>query len=413
MPPRAGVPGGHLFGSLLEWNLGPLSIAHMLRYLPLIFKNSLRNRRRSILTILSIAASLCLLGVLMAMYHAFYFREPSAESALRLITINRISLANVMPASYLERIKTVPGVREAMISQWFGGIYKDNDFKNFFARFAVEPEKLFTMNPEYKVAEDEKQAFIRERTACLVGRSLAARYGWKLGDKVTIIGDIYPVNLEFTIRAIYDAPRDNENLIFHYQYLRESIPPVRRDKVSGFMVLAESPEAVPRVAKQIDAMFRNAPDQTRTETERAFELNFLGYLGNVKLFLIAVCGAVTFTLLLVSGNTIAMSVRERAREIGIMKTLGFTPGGILGIILGESIMIAVIGAALGLAISAGICDFVRRGPITFVDLKALTLPPVVVALGLLLAVLIGFASSIVPAWSASRRPIIECLRFTD
>jgi putative ABC transport system permease protein len=385
----------------------------MVRYLPLVMKNSLRNRRRSMLTILSIAASICLLGVLMAMYHAFYFSEPSAESALRLITINRISLANVMPASYRERIRTVPGVREVAILQWFGGIYKDSDFKNFFARFAAEPEKVFVTTPEYKVPEDQKKAFIGERTACMVGRPLAERYGWKLGDKVTIIGDIYPVTLEFTIRAIYDAPRDNENLIFHYQYMRESIPEGRRDQVSSFVVLAESAEAVPRIARQIDDMFRNAPDQTRTETERAFELSFLSYLGNVKLFLIAVCGAVTFTLLLVSGNTMAMSVRERVREIGILKTVGFTPANILGIILSESVVISLIGAALGLLISMGICAFIRQGPITFVDLKALRVPPVVTALGLALAVLIGVSSSIVPAWSASRRPIVECLRFTD
>jgi putative ABC transport system permease protein len=384
-----------------------------LRYFPLVLKNTLRNRRRSVLTVLSIAASICLLGVLMAMYHAFYFSEPSAQSALRLITINRISLANVMPVSYMESIKAVPGVREVAIFQWFGGIYKDSDFKNFFARFAVEPSKVFVTHPEYRVPEEQKQAFIRDRTGCMVGRPLAQRYGWKLGDKVTIIGDIFPVTLEFTIRAIYDAPRDNENLLFHWEYLRESTPVMRRDRTSSFVVLADSPESVPRIAKQIDDMFRNAPDQTRTQTERAFELSFLGYLGNVKLFLLAVCGAVTFTLLLVSGNTMAMSVRERVREIGIMKTLGFTPGGILGIILGESVLIALVGGALGLAISAGICDFIRRGPITFVDLKMLHVPPEVAALGLLLAALIGFSSSIVPAWGASRRPIIDCLRFTD
>jgi len=349
----------------------------------------------------------------MAMYWAFYFSEPSPEAALRLITINRISLANVMPASYQERIRTVPGVREVMISQWFGGVYKDTDFKNFFARFAVEPEKVFVVDPEYQVPEDQKKAFIRERTACLVGRPLAERYGWKLGDKVMIVGDIFPVTLEFTIRAMYDAPRDNENFLFHYDYLRESISPGRRDRVSAFVVLAESAEAVPRIARQVDDMFRNAPDQTRTETERAFELSFLGYLGNVKMFLLAVCGAVTFTLLLVTGNTIAMSVRERVREIGILKTLGFTPAAILGIILSESVVISMAGAVLGLGISVGICEFIRRGPITFVDLKALHVPPVVGVLGLVLAALIGLSSAAAPAWAASRRPIIECLRFTD
>jgi putative ABC transport system permease protein len=385
----------------------------ILRYLPLVVKNSLRNRRRSLLTVLSIGASLCLLGVLMAMYWAFYYSEPSAESALRLITINRISLANPMPASYLQRIRAVPGVREVMIWQWFGGIYKDADFKNFFARFAVEPEKIFVTNPEYQVPDDQKKAFLNERTACLVGRPLAERFGWKLGDRVTVIGDIFPVTLEFTIRAIYDAPRDNENLMFHYDYLRESIAERRRDRVSSFVVLAGSAEAVPRIAREIDDMFRNAPDQTRTETERAFELSFLGYLGNVKVFLLAVCGAVTFTLLLVTGNTIAMSVRERVREIGILKTLGFTPASILGIILSESVAISIAGAALGLGVSVGLCEFIRRAPNMFVDLKALHVPPVVAGLGLMLAIAIGICSSAVPAWTASRRPIIECLRFTD
>ena len=379
----------------------------------MVLKNSLRNRRRSILTILSISASLCLLGVLMAMYYAFYFSEPSPESALRLITINRISMANIMPVSYEEQIRSVPGVREVSILQWFGGTYKDNDFKNFFARFAVEAEKVFTVNPEFQVQEDQKKAFIAERSSCLVGRPLAERYGWKLGDKITLVGDIFPVNLELTVRAIYDAPRNNENLLFHYEYLRESISPGRRDVVSGFTILAESAEAVPRIGRQIDDMFRNSPDQTRTQTEKAFELAFLGYLGNVKLFLIAVCGAVTFTLLLVSGNTIAMSVRERVREIGILKTLGFTPGAILGIILSEAIVIAVIGAAIGLALSAGICSFIAKGPITFVDLKALHVPPAVFGLGLLLAVCIGLFSSFVPAWGASRRPIVDCLKFND
>jgi putative ABC transport system permease protein len=385
----------------------------MLRFLPLVFKNSLRNRRRSILTILSIAASLCLLGVLLAMYHAFYFSEPSPEQALRLVVRNRISLANVLPVSYQQRIEKVPGVREVAIAQWFGGIYKDTDFKNFFARFATEPEKLFRVYPEYQTSEEQKRAFLSERTAAMVGRPLVERFGWKLGDKITLIGDIYPVNLELTIRAIYDARRDNENLFFHYQYLRESLPAERRDLVSTFVVLAESPAVIDRVAAEIDSMFRNSPQQTKTETERAFELSFLSYLGNVKLFLLAVCGAVTFTLLLVSGNTMAMSVRERVREVGILKTVGFTPGGVLFLIVGEAVLIALAGAVLGLLFAHGICEIIRQGPITFADLKALHVPPAVMAFGLGLAGFVGVLSSFIPAWGASRRSIVECLRFTD
>lgn len=385
----------------------------MSRYFPLVVKNVLRNRRRSILTVLSIAASLCLLGVLMAMYHAFYFGEATPEQALRLITRNRISLANAMPVSYRDRMKQVPGVRDVGVFQWFGGLYKDNDFKNFFARLAVEPEKLYLMYPEYRIADDQKEAFRRERSACLVGRPLMERYGWKLGDRVTLIGDIFPVTMEFTIRAVYDAPSDNENFFFHYEYLRESIPEERRDAIGTFAILADSPDSVPQIAHDIDAMFQNAPAQTKTEPERAFQLSFLGYLGNVKLFLLSICGAITFTLLLVSGNTMAMSVRERVREVGIMKTLGFTSPAVLGIIISEAVFIALIGGVLGLALSEVICAFIRQGPITMVDLKTLSLPPVVILGGAALACFIGAISSFLPAWSASRRSIVDSLRFSD
>jgi len=385
----------------------------MLQHFPLIVRNSVRNKRRSILTVLSIAASICLLGVLMAMYNAFYFGEASPEQALRLVVRNRISLTNVIPISYLQEIRQIPGVREVNVIQWFGGIYKDADFKNFFARFAVYPEKLFITNPEYQVPEDQKQAFIRERTACMVGRPLAERHGWKLGDKVTIMGDIFPVNLEFTVRALYDSRRDNENFFFHYDFLRESLSPGRRDRVSSFSILADSADSVPRIAAAVDEMYRNSPDQTKTETERAFELSFLSFLGNVKLFLLSVSGAVTFTLLLVAGNTMAMSVRERVREVGILKTLGYTPGEILGIILGEAVIIALLGTMLGLALAGGVCAFLRQGPITFVDLKALSMPPVVIGVALGLSIVMGLASSLIPALGAARRPIIECLRFTD
>lgn len=386
----------------------------MLRYLPLIVKNSLRNRLRSMLTILSIAASLCLLGVLMALYHAFFFREATPEQALRLVTINRVSLANVMPVSYAPLIRNVPGVREVMIIQWFGGSYKDSrDLKNFFARFAVEPDKLRTVYPEYQIPPDQYRDFLGDRAGAVVGRPLAERLGFKIGDRVTIVGDIFPVTLEFTIRAMYDAPRDNENLFFHYQYLRESLPDARRDRTSSFAILASSIESVPRIAKAVDEMFRNYPDQTKTDTERNFELSFLSYLGNVKLFLIAICGALTFTILLVSANTMAMSVRERVREIGILKTLGYTPGAILGIILGESLVIALIGGTLGLGLAAAICEALSHSPILFVDLKALHVPLEVAALGLLVAAVIGVVSCVVPGWGASRRPIVESLRFSD
>lgn len=385
-----------------------------MRYLPLIVKNTLRNRRRSVLTVLSIAASLCLLGVLGAMYHAFFLTGAAPEQALRLITINRISMANPLPGYYKDRIRQVPGVRYVMNIQWFGGVYKDSrDMRNFFARFAVEPDILFHIYPEYRIPDDQKKAFQSERTACIVGRPLADRLGFRLGDRIVLQGDIFPVKLELTVRGIYDNRRDNENLFFHFEYLRQSLPQRRRDMVASFIMVAHTPDDVPRVAKAVDEMFRNSPYQTKTDTERAFELSFLGYLGNVKMFLLVICGALTFTILLVSANTMAMSVRERVREIGIFKTLGFTRGKVLGIILAESVVIALAGGAIGLGLAEAICAVIRQGPITFVDLKALSLPPSLLLASLLFAALIGLVSCAVPAWTASRRTIVEAMKFTD
>jgi putative ABC transport system permease protein len=386
----------------------------MVRYLPLIWKNSLRNRRRSALTVLSIAASFCLLGVLMAMYHMFFFAPVPPDRALRLVVRNRTSLANTMPLSYRDQIRKVQDVCGVTVLQWFGGVYKDSrDTQNLFARLAVEPEPFLRIFSHYRMAEEQKRAFLHERTACVVGRALAQRLNFHLGDRITLVGDIFPVNLELTVRGIYDCDRDDENLFFNYEYMREGMPERRRDSIGMFSVLVSSPEAVPLVAERIDAVFRNAPQQTLTETEKSFELSFLSMLGDVKVFLLSVCGALTFTVLLVSANSMAMSVRERVREVGVLKTLGYTTGSVLGIILGEATVIACAGGAVGLALAGVIVAVMRKLPSVFVDLKSLALPPSVLAGAMFLAVLVGLGSSLVPAWNAARRSIVTSLRFTD
>ena len=385
----------------------------MHRFLSFMLKNAWRNRRRTLLTLLSIAASLCLLGVLMAIYHAFYFKEAPPSQALRLITRNRISLATVMPASYGAKIRNVPGVVEVTRSQWFGGVYKDaRDPKNFFARFAIEPEKLFVVRPEMYLPEEQKRDFLAERSACLLGRPLAENLSLRVGDRLTLQGDIFPVNLDFTIRGIYDAPENNEVMYFHFDYLEQSLPLERRDFAGTFNILAQSPEAVPHIAEQVDAMFRNAPVQTKTESERQFQLSFVSFLGDVKVFLLSICAAVTFTILLVSSNTMAMSVRERIREMAILKTLGFTPRAVVGMVLGESVVLALMGGAMGLALAWLACGVVRSGPAFNAELRLLTIQPVVAVACLTVAVLIGLTSSLVPAWSASRTSIIEAIRAT-
>lgn len=389
----------------------------MLRYWPLIVKNALRNRRRSILTVLSVAASFCLLGVLMSMYNIFFLNSPTPTQALRLIARNRISITNSMPASYEQRIRQVPGVREVSVFQYFGGSYKDSrDMKNYFARFAVEPDKFFIVSPHYQIPEDQKRAFLKDRTACIIGKAIAERLNFHLGDRITLVGDIFPVTLEFTLRGIYDNLMDDGALLFNYEYLRESLKQRsggQLDQVGMFLLIADSAESVPRVIESVDGMFENSPAETKTETERAFALGFLSYLGDVKLMLISVCGALTFTVLLVSANTMAMSVRERVREVGILKTLGYTPQAVLGILLSESVLIAVLGGLLGLGIAGVITSALQHVPVMFISLRRLSVPFWVLAASVLLSMMVGVASSFFPAWNASRRPIVTCLRFTD
>jgi len=386
-----------------------------MRFLPLILKNAWRNRRRTSLTVLSIGISMCLLGMLMAIYHAFYLSDPPPGQALRLVTRHRVSLVFPMPEYYAQRVRQIPGVRDVAVRDWFGGVYKDaRDFKNFFARFAIDADRLFTVYTDLQIPEDQKQAFLRERSACIIGRELARRLDFHIGDRITLMGDIYPMNLELTVRGIFDQDVNNEALYFNREYLEQSLPEARRGQAGMLTVLCENTAAVPRVAREIDEMFHNSSAaETKTESEQAFALSFVNSMGNVKVFLLSICGAVTFTILLVAGNTMAMTVRERVREVGILKTLGFTPGRILGILLGESVAIALAGGLLGYLLGSGLCTMMRHAPVMFPQIKTLALGPFVTLVCLGVALTIGLLSSCVPAWRASRTAIVEALRSTD
>jgi putative ABC transport system permease protein len=386
----------------------------MLRYLPLILKNCWRNRRRTVLTILSVGVSMCLLGVMIAMYHALYLSDPTPEQALRLVTRNKISLTVPLPESYRLRIQHIPGVRDIMTEGWFGGTYKDaRDPKNFFARFSVEPEKLFKVYPEYRIPDDQRQAFEHDRTACVIGRDLANKFNFHLGDRIHLVGDIYPGDYEFTIRGVFDAPGNNEFLFFSREYLEQSLPERRRGTAGTFITLIDDPAHATSIAEAVDSQFRNSTAQTKTESEQAYLLGFVSMLGNVKAFLIAISAAVMFTVLLVSANTMAMSVRERVREVGVLKTLGFTPGAILGLILSEACAISLAGGAIGFLLSTFLVTGAQKSP------AGMFLPPIpafqpqVAAACILTAAVIGLVSSLVPAMAASRTPIVQALRSTD
>lgn len=389
-----------------------------MRYVSLIFKNSLRNKRRSFLTISSLAMSLCLLGVLIAMYFALFFSEAPASQARRMVTRHKVSLVFGMPIYYRDKIATVPGVQAVVTSQWFQGIYKNEreDRRLFFPRFAAEPEKLFEVFLDYKIPEDQKQAFLRDRLGCVVSESLAARLGFKPGDTITLKGDIFPFDLDLKVSGIFSNEQNVEALYFNLKVIEEWLNSrgSSRSAAGTFTILADAPENVPRISRAIDEMFANSDTATLTESEQAFGLSFLAFLGNIKLILITICAAVTFTIVLVAANTMAMSIRERTREIGVMKTLGFSKDLILGLVLGESAFISLVGGALGLAIAWFLCAGIRAAAGSFIfQLQDLTLKPPILAILLSISVIIGLLSALIPAWNASRLGILEALRFTD
>jgi putative ABC transport system permease protein len=388
----------------------------MFRYLSLMVKNILRNKRRSILTIGSMAVSLCILGVLFAVYRALFLGDTTPYQALRLVTRHRVSLTQSMPISYRQKIERIPGVKEVMVWEWFGGTYKDaRDTRNFFARFGAEPDRIFRVRPEYEMPEDQKFAFQHERSGCIVSNSLAKKLNFKIGERITLVGDIFPVTLNLKLVGIYPDAEATSTLYFNRNYLRDALGRgnKRADMVGAFQIQANSPEDVPRIAKAVDDAFDNSEYPTKTESEQAFMLGFASFIGNLKLFLMMICGAVTFTILLVSANTMSMSVRERVREVGILRTLGFTPQAILGMILGESAVIALVGGAVGCTLAAGLCWMVsHRGAMFLQVLKNLRVTPALAALCLAVAVVIGVVSSLIPAWNASKTSILDSLRYS-
>jgi putative ABC transport system permease protein len=392
----------------------------MTSYLLLIVRNTLRNRRRTALTLASMAVSLCLLGVLLALSRAlFYGGDTTPGQARRLIVHHKIALTQDLPIAYEQKISQIPGIHAVTSLRWFGGTYKDTgDPKNRFAQFAVEPRTLFEVYPEFRISEREKEAFNFEKTACVASRTLANKLGWKQGERITLVGTLLPASLELTLAGIFDDAGANPVLYFKREYLRDSLPAgdVRRDMVQQFYVEVSNKDAVPEIGAQIDGNFADSPYPTKSEPEQAFFLSFVSFLGNLKLFLAAICGAVSFTILLVLANMLSMSVRERTREVGILKTLGFSPGEVLAMVVGEASLIALVGGLLGCAMAGSLCAAVagamKSAPGFMSVIKGLSLTPLTAALTLSIAMLIGLASSVVPALSAARTSILDALSFS-
>lgn len=371
-------------------------------------KNAFRNRRRSLLTAVSIAFSLLLLTLLMSVYRSFYIDQGPPESNLRLITRHKVSLVFFLPSYYREKIRTIPNVVHVSPWNWFGGIYKDQKPENFFAQFGVDPNEIFDILKENRVSPDQLEAFKHDRAGAAVSKSLAEKHGWKLGDKIIIKGTIYPVDLDLTIRAIYDTDNPFDAVLFSTEYIDQALPRVK-GRTGTFYTLVDSPEHVTTVGKAIDAMFENSPQPTKTESEKAFGLSFVAQLGNVKLFIMSICGAVVFAILLVSANTMAMTIRERTREVAVLKTLGFSRGTILSLYVGEAVTISLIGGLLGATGATLLLIAVAKMPNgTFFGGFKVNAATYVVALAV--AALVGFVSAVFPSYQASQRNIVDGLR---
>jgi putative ABC transport system permease protein len=385
----------------------------MFRYFSLAYKNTFRNKRRSILTISSIAVSLCLFGVLIAMYHALFMSQPTPGQALRLVVRHKVSLAQPIPFSDEAKVRQIPGVKEISVWNWFGGTYKDNrDQKNFFARFGVEPKAFLDIRTDMKMPDDQRKAFLTDRTGCIVSQDLADSLKLKLGDRVMLKGDIYPYDLDLKIVGIFDDPDAAASLFFDWEYLRDLLPVGRRSLISTLAILVNSTDDSPKVAQAVDTMFAESPYPTKTESEGQFALSFVSFLGNIKLFLMIVCAAVTFTILLVSGNTMAMSVRERIKEVGILKTLGFNNDAVLGIIVGEAVCIALIGGVIGLLLSSVLMVGAGKALGAFMpQLRGLSVTPFTALAAMGLALVVGVVSSFIPAWNAAKTNILDSLRY--
>jgi len=317
-----------------------------MKFARLILKNAVRNPRRTVLTILSITISIFLVSSLQAILTRLdTLGQGSGSGHLRLVVRHRTSLGQPLPIAYKQRIAALPGVKAVGSWNWFGGLYIDSS--NFFANFAVDADDLGKTHEEYRVPPDQLAAFKQERTAAMVGRALMEKYHWKLGDRVTLKGTIYPFDPELIIRAVFttDDASQERVFFFHWDYFNEALN--RPNQVGTFAVLAKTPEDVPRLMDAIDRTFRNTDAETKTETEQAFNLSFVSMLGNVKLLLNSISAAVVFTVLLVAGNTMAMSIRERTGEVAVLKTLGFRRNTILFLLVGESLAIALLGGLLG------------------------------------------------------------------
>jgi putative ABC transport system permease protein len=385
-----------------------------MKFLPLVWRNLMRRKIRTIITTLTIMVAFVLFGVLMAIRAAFSMGVDVA-GADRLMVIHKVSIIQPLPPSYGDRLRNVAGVTEVTHANWFGGYYQDPN--NFIQNLAVDPESWLSLYPEFEIPEDQKQAWFADRTGAVIGADLAGRFGWKVGDQVPLISPIYRKPdgspWTFTIRGIYDSNTpgvDKTQFFFHWDYLNQTFRDSPLGDIVGWYVIrVDDPATSDQLAKRIDSMFANSPAETKTATEKAFVSDFAKQVGDIGSIMIAIAAIVMFFILFVAGNAMAQSIRERVNELGVLKTLGFGDGKILFLVLLESCTIAILGGGIGLVLA---WLFIARGDPTGGFLAIFHFPTRDVVMGILLVLMLGIGTGLLPAFQASRLKIVDALRRT-
>ncbi|MBI5475745.1 MAG: ABC transporter permease [Ignavibacteriales bacterium] len=378
----------------------------------LISKNMLRHKLRTLLTISGIAIAVVSFGLLRTVVTAWY-AGVDASSANRLITRHSVSFIFPLPLAYRDRISKLDGVDKVTYANWFGGVYVDK--KQFFARLAVDAETFFDVYPEYVLPKGELETFKRERNSCIVGEQLVQRYGFKIGDVIPIDGDIYPGKWEFVIRGIYkprDKTSDPSNMLVQWQYLEERLKeemPARAGYVGWYIVQIHDPNNSGIISSQIDQQFKNSPAETKSETEKAFQQSFMASVSSIITAMDVMSFVIIGIILLVLGNTMVMSARERIREYAVLKTLGFSSFHLIGLIGGESLTIAIAGGSIGILLAYPMIDgFAAVLPKGWFPI--FNLEPITLVLASISALLVGILAAIFPIQRATSTKIVDGLR---
>ena len=384
-----------------------------MRILKLIIKNSLRHKLRTILTILGISIAVFAFGLLRTVVTAWN-AGVEASAANRLITRQAVSFIFPLPLAYRDQIEKIPGVDVVTYANWFQGVYIDKN--QFFARLAVDAETIFQVYPEFLISDEEYQTFLKERNSCIIGQATADQYNLKVGDIMTIEGDIYPGDWQFVIRGIYkprDKTTDATQMLFHWDYLNERMKEWetgRDNEVGWYIVKINDPDKTASISEQIDALFKNSRAETKTESERAFQQGFVAASSAILTSINVISFVIIGIIMLVLGNTMIMSARERTREYAVFKTIGFSAKHMVGLILGESLFISALGGGLGLFLSfpivEGVSQAIPKGMFPVFELEPITLIFAVSS-----AILIGVAASVFPIMKALRTNIVDGLRF--